>query len=287
MCPVIIDGKKCLKCVLDLSTHLTRFHNLTSSCPEYDAAIKSSLCIQRKVFYKDCSNIKANPLSNDGSAVPCKFSKSSLDKPISNSTLTNNANTSHSNSSLSDFSQCEPEIYGDTIPEFALNQIPPGCINMLSSFKRHLSSVSGGSRSPAFIQKDNFNMHSLLSSLGDEKLFCPLSLNTYITREKQLGKSPSTMLSRILTLRRFIDYLKIYKHSLLPTTENLESLVSMMKGLETSIINQKSKRQQSIMTSNRKRFPHTVEVLREWREKRTTDNCLDVFQSHKKIRILI
>ena len=122
------------------------------------------------------------------------------------------------------------------------------------------------------------NLKIIVYNVGDANLFCIQHLNDCFTHELEHGKSPSTLLSRISSLKRFILYLKIYYRNMLPQSQEIELLVSELRGLEVSLSKQKLKRQRFIMSNNRNQYHNTVQVLRDWRNNRKSDESLLLFR---------
>ena len=102
---------------------------------------------------------------------------------------------------------------------------------------------------------DICNILILRKQLGEMSIFSADFLNSHLTLELQLGKSPSTIQSRLYYFRRFIQFVKIHNPNLLPNRKRLNILLTMIMGIGTSLTKLKSKRQQDVMMKNRENFP--------------------------------
>ena len=235
VCNILVKGAECMTCVIDLPTHLKRVHHLYFPNPQYLNALNDPRVLERQVFYKVKSRYKYNPLSNFD-PVQTNDGHDDVSGDVAD-TLHESRNSLYS---VFDFPSKETgnstSVEATTIFD---NVTSPIIMRSLISFGSHLGTVSGGSRTKAFINMDQTNLKILLSSLGEQHLFCPDRLNKYMTHERKFGKSPSTLLSRILSLNRYIDYMKVYDKSFLPDYIQIDALFLMMRGLEVSLSKQK------------------------------------------------
>ena len=103
-------------------------------------------------------------------------------------------------------------------------------------------------------------------------------INSILSEETKIGKTPITIHSRVKSYERFIRYLKSVNSILLPKTHDFDQLTFMISGVGKSLLRERNNRQKIVMSNNRKRYDHAVEVLQMWREKRHQNSLIDVFQ---------
>ena len=112
----------------------------------------------------------------------------------------------------------------------------------------------------------------------------------FFSHQLNSGKSPSTLSSRLLSLSRFIDYLRVYNSHSLPNASNLQRLLSIIRGIILSSFIRgiilslnmlKKKRQQSIMTKNRNCYTNTVKALEQWRKRSELEKFTNHFDEYK------
>ena len=266
-----------MTCVIDLQTHLNRAHNLYFPDPQFIEAVNDPPIVERQVYFKAESHQRYAVMDLDFPQIA-----------VNNNQVENECNfhsfseKEHSKASIFDFPSKDSD---DTMESSQAAVIPdhrvkPKILQSILSFGNFLLTVSGGLRSQTFINMDQSNLKKLISTLGNQNLFCPEKLNEYVTHEMKFGKSPSTLLSRLLSLARYINYLKVYEDSILPYSKRMNALFAMMHGLETSLSKQKQRRQRDVMSKSRRCYPHTVEVLKGWRSARSSDNSISLFRTY-------
>ena len=154
------------------------------------------------------------------------------------------------------------------IPPRTNEVISEDFVNAITQFREHLWTVSGGFRSDAFSQKDFRNIIHFLNNVGEDSIFRAKDINSYLSLQLKCRSSPSTLSSRVLSLSRFIDYLKVNDAKFLPNEGELQKLTSMLTGVKISLNKLVKKRQRVVMQKNRETYGGTIQVLKEWRDKR-------------------
>ena len=283
----------CSAVVINLHTHLTKIHGLNPSDDLYINAMLNHETFQRRVFFRQ--NIhKRNPNLETNSTVTLSpqllnniEETSSTIGPLSehNGDIEKSATVNYSTFDFPSYDS-ESDEYGENsavyIPKDISHTISQVFLKSIYAFRKHSSTISGGSRSDPFIKMDFRNLICIINNVGEKHLFHASKLNIYISRDIHSGKSPSTLYSRLLSFSRFIEYLKIHKPTLLPVTKKLELLLSEIKGMITSLNKLNKKRQQMIMKKSRENYGNTIEVLKDWRKKRNEDNYLFLFDKYKE-----
>ena len=164
------------------------------------------------------------------------------------------------NHSTFDFPSCDSD--SDEYVEYSAVYVPKDISHTISqvvlksiyAYRKHSSSISGGSRSDSYINVDFRNLICIINNVGEKHSFDASNLNVYISHDINSGKSPSTLYSRLLSFSRFIEYLKTHKPTLHPVTKRLELLLSEIKGMITSLNKLNKKRQQMIMKKSRENY---------------------------------
>ena len=277
-CTVLVNGVECAAIVLDLHIHLIRIHGLTFSNDDYKKAMAYCETFQRSVFFRE-SKHKSNPLYKFDRG--CKIALTSK--------LMCDLKEIVPNPKLDEVSSQDDHSSGDEntfIPNNISNTVSQKISESFFSFRDYSLTISGGSRSLPNAKMDFSNLLIIFNAVGENKFFDPRKLNHFITKELELGKSPSTLHSRLLSLTRYIHFLKIHSPILLPKTKNIDRFVSVINGVQISLCKQRKRRQQFIMAHSREKYPDTIKVLNNWRISRKTDNYLFLFEKHSSNPLL-
>ena len=187
--------------------------------------------------------------------------------------------------SISEYSDTEePQSDYITIPSDVFNinklesQNSKDLIQAIGAFKNFLSTKWGGSKSPRCIQMEISNICRLVNGAGLNNFFNPHVINSILSEETKSGKTPITIHSRVKSYEIFIRYLKSVNSILLSKTHDFDQLTFMISGVGKSLLRERNNRQKIVMSNNRKRYDHAVDVLQMWREKSHQNSLIDVFQ---------
>ena len=282
VCPILVDGLPCSRNVIDLQTHLRRIHSLFPINVEFLQAIDSAKTCKREVFYKDtCSGeVKMNPYSHQlshESSISNSFSDSSIPIPIDQSASSRDIeNSSYDADSDEDNYSIPPLSCSNTFSDNSNTNISLS----LEKFKNFLATTLGGSNSSTSINVTISNIFMLLNAVGERNLFDPETVNLHLTNESKSGKTPSTLIARVDSLSKFVNYVADFQRGVLPNNFELVRFCSIIKGLKKSLFKTKTKRQKIVMSRNRVRYPETIEFLKQWREKRKSLGLLELFEAY-------
>ncbi|KAI6659819.1 hypothetical protein LOD99_10617 [Oopsacas minuta] len=214
----IVTGSRCTingcnNVVKDLPTHLTRFHGLKSTDVAYDKVLKNCESIQRRVFFNQ-NNLKFNPVIdiNDKVTLSSKLLDVIEEKSTENCEIDVGEVDGMEKSDLNDDpfefpegADSNDEILEDNpifIPKNINKTISQHFLNSIYSFRDHSLTICGGSRSLQFRMMDYRNIIFIFNALGEKSFFNSSKLNHHISRELELGKSQSTLYSRLLPISR-------------------------------------------------------------------------------------
>ena len=290
-CYVKSGNQTCSSIVFDLHSHLIRVHGLSTSDQMYAQAFDDASPHEKQVFFAG-DLPRRNPMHDYGrSGIPSITPK--LINTLSTHAILKDKTLDDCVEELDIDSQKNYDVYefppsedidisssNTYIPPQIKDIISQEFINTLNLFREHLGTVSGGSRSETFSRKDFRNIIHFINDVGENSLFLAKSINNYLSIELKRGNSPSTLSSRVLSLSRFIDYLKGNNTSLLPIPGELHKLTSMLAGVKITLNKLGKKRRHVIMQKNRDTFDATIHVLKEWRDKRKDLNYSSLFRSY-------
>ena len=295
-------GQICSECgsyVLNLAVHAMGRHGYSSDSQKFASIIENAAECERKEHFRVQSQVNYNPLSTYSTEKSC------LNYNLALEVIDEEKHTTHVESDVN-HPDCELSndpyhlaIDTNDIAEILVN--PNDCFNMkniknlisnnflmsILDFKEFLSTDWGGSKPEKSINMDISNLIILLNSIGENSFWNPNELNKHLTQEGLFGRAPVTIHSRIRSLRRFIQYLKAFNSEILPQISELDKLVSMMDGVEKTLLRKRTHHQKSIMAANRQNFEHTTAVLMGWREKRLSSNSLEIFDLHREQELLL
>ena len=199
--------------------------------------------------------------------------------------ISQNINTSIPvNSSIFEYSDTEEEQIDDiTTPSdvFNINKLEShnskDLVQAIGAFKNFLSTKWGGSKSPRCIHLEISNICRLVKGAGLNKFFDPHAINFILSEETKGGKTPITIHSRVKSYERFIRHLKSVNSILIPKNQDIDQLSFMISGVGKSLLKERNNRQKVVMSDNRKRYDHAVQVSQVWREKRHQNSLINVF----------
>ena len=120
---------------------------------------------------------------------------------------------------------------------------------------------------------DVSNVRSIFKEIGQKEFWNANSLNSYFTKLTTKGLSSITVYSKLRSLRRFIDYLKLAIPSQLPSSK-LVVVNSMLSGIEKTLLRNRKKDMKKLMSKNRENYQHTISILKRWRKLRVRHNEL-------------
>ena len=170
---------------------------------------------------------------------------------------------------------------GDTFDmKIVQSRVSYGFFNSLVVYEKFLSFVGGSSKSKKSIKVDISNICRLLNGVG-EKLFWDFNtINSYLSKERNSGKTAFTVYSRVRSLCRFIDFVGTHQPSIIPF-QNISIFRSLINGMEKSLLKERKDHQKNIIANNRRNFKHTAHVLKEWRAKRLGKGPFLLFSQYK------
>ena len=155
-------------------------------------------------------------------------------------------------------------------------------IRAVINFKENSSTMLGGSKSVSSISMDVTNIFKVLDSIGEVGFWAAKTLQDHLTKEFESGKSPTTVHARIRSILRFLEYLQLYDPNLIPKSCQVARLEKILKICEKSLLRSRNNRRKNIMAGNRRKYDHTIEVLKQWREKRSDAKALSLFDKFDK-----
>ena len=282
ICPILVNGISCSKHVMDLRAHLRRIHRLSPSDSRFIHAINSATICQKKVFYKSqfVGKLKMNSLEKIGSNGDIQSASDETWRNFESDEATSDPETNCITSSTSDDdSNYLPPVKSSNFPSI-VRPISVKFDNAILSFKHFLPSQWGGSNTKSAVKMHITNIIFLVNGVGEGHLFDPDVLNSYLSKKRDCGINPSTLISRLDSLERFYKYLVSHHPDVLPNRLNRAQVVSLISGVKKSLFKAKNKRQRDVMAKNRENYPQTTDVLKQWREKRKFCNELSLFEDY-------
>ena len=233
----------------------------------------------KEIFYKNSScTLKVNPLGVVNSEAKRLLTTQQVEKCLYQCQPNPDEKDPLPDSESHD---CEDdELENDNFISNIPNSISNNFMEFIQNFRRHSTTIAGGCRSNAFLRMETCNLVILCNNLGESNIFNPTKVNLYISNELSSGKSPSTIQSRLYSIKRFLDYMKSHFPSNLPDDTVIDNLTYLIKGAGTSLSKRKKKRQQRIISDTRRKFPNTIHALNQWREKRNFDSTLNLFPKY-------
>ena len=284
-CPIVVEGVPCSRLVLNLGTHLIRYHSITTSDKQYCDALKGAEFITKEIFYKSSIRVKQNPLhgpiTNKEPIVTPQQSEKSIELYQPETPLLEGFNIDDLDPHSQVYSFTDESDTDDIISSVPTS-ISTSFLQLIFSFRRYSATIAGGCRCISFLKMETTNLMILCNSLGEVNIFNATKVNSFLTQELSSGKSPSTIQSRLYSLSRFLSYLKCYKPAILPNDKQLNDLTCLIKGAGISLSKFKKKRHQVIISKTRKHLPETINTLNQWRKKRKYDNTLHLFSEYAK-----
>ena len=286
----IKTGHKCEICgthVLQLQVHLRNIHGLDSADNQHTSANSDE--ITRRDHFFAVNQVNCNPLHeySKKSKLNCNLVSKIVFKDLSSTISGLKPLPNDSRKDVFDFSS-ESEINDDDIltnPNDILNinnhrNISKVFLDSILDFKDFLSTSLGGCEPPKTITMDISNLCLLINNLGENSIWKPHSLNSYLEKESKC-KAPITVHSRIRSSSRYIKFLQSSDSKLLPDSQQLTLLSTMIDRMEKSLLRKRKSRQKLVMSKNRRNFAHTCSTLTEWRKKRLNCNALGLLEDFK------
>ena len=146
---------------------------------------------------------------------------------------------------------------------------------IIQDFRVFLLTKGGGGRRNTPTKGDISNFRSLLKGIGWENFGDPNILNQYVS---SATCSASTIYCRLRVYERFVHFLRVQLPSLLPSSERLRTVESMLSNLKEALGKDRHLRTKDTMAASRERMPLSFDVLREWRLKRHYVKVKDSFK---------
>ena len=269
VCSIKTSKLKCGVHVLDLANHIKVVHGFDSQYRSFKNAIKSSVTIGRRILFRDETIIKCNPLFNSHS-LPASDVNNVVSTKIQSDGISIPDASNVVSCSTGDGSSTDVDINFDE-SDF------PNYEHLLPKFQNFVVSTSGGSISIKASKIDISNVRSILNRVGQINIWKPHKFNEYITYEKCRDRAPSTIHSKLRSFRRSIGFLENTDQNLLTQPSKLKSFMSMMDGVEKSLLKDRTHQQKFVLERNRKIFYTSIDILKQWRRKRQYLNPSQLF----------
>ena len=138
---------------------------------------------------------------------------------------------------------------------------------VIPEFRSFLLTKGGGGRRNTLIKGDISSFRSMMKEFKWENFWDPNKLNHYVS---SATCAPSTVYCRLRVYERFIHFLRIQMPSLLPTSDQMKAIDSMLCYLKEALGKDRHKRNMHTMAVSRERMPISFDVLRSWRSARAT-----------------
>ena len=282
ICPILVNEIPCSKHVVDLRAHIRKIHKLSPCDNLFIHAINSATVCHKKVFFKRqfVGKLKVNPLEKINRSSDVQSASKRTCRVLELNAVTSDLETDYTSSSSSDdHSSDHSPVKSPNFPSI-VRSISLKLDNAILSFKNFLPSQWGGSNSKSAAKVHITNIIFLLNGVGEGQLFDPDTLNSYLSKKRDFGVTPSTLISRLDSLERFYNYLLSHHPDVLPKSLNRPQVSSLIKGVKKSLFKAKNKRQRDIMAKNREYYPQTIAVLKQWRERRKFSGALSLFRDY-------
>ena len=286
VCPIVDHNVACSKHVLDLHTHLRRINVLSSSDPEFKKSIDTANHCESQAIFKNSSSLQpkfdqsVSQISGDHSN-PIKVSNIPAVIPNDRCEISNTSIFEYIADNDDDSDTQAVAVYSSNFPKIC-TKISNSLESTIQTFKKFLSTTLAGSLSDTSIDMNITNISMIINGVGDVELFNPKSINLHMSIESQHGRTPSTLISRVESLMKFVNYIYYHQHDVFPKDFDHPRFCSMINGIKNSLFKNKSKRQNEIMTLSRGKYPGTIDALKQWREKRVSLDVLDIIRSFDK-----
>ena len=279
-----ISGTICGSRVLDLPTHLIRTHGLSLTDQDFSTAIANSETCNRISHCSDASKLILNPSFNFNDSKVVK-----LTKEIAKGCYDEDKDEFASDKNVGEEETCKQfveavdsdpfclENVGESSKVFYYSDLVKESISKelyssIEQFSDFLRSVYGGAKSVKSIQMDTSNIIILINGIGEKHLFDANKINMFISCEITRGRAPSTSYSRLHSLIRFVDFVKFHNISLIPNSIDVDKFLSIIRGMEHSLLRLRLKRNKLIMSNSRKMYHKTLQVMSEWSKARSSND---------------
>ena len=277
--PKMQVGLICCKCgsiVLNLDYHIRKVHKYERDETEYSEIMHNPGTNERNPHYQSNDAMNYNPLFSN------TLAKSMLKPNLVSKVIDLASSTSEDTTNLIpqafDFPIEDDDNLLDSTNVFSVERLKKdislSLVRSIRSFEQFLSTNWGGSISKKGIAMDIANLCRIVNEVGGRYILNPNSLNKFFTQESNSGITPITTHSRLRSLHRFLDYLKITHSEQLPNEHTIKRLDSLMSGVEKSLLRKSKKQMTVVMSDNRSIYHHSVRVLEQWRNFRTTKHQL-------------
>ena len=245
-------------------------HSILPGDSRCSRIIKASQDCFRRNHYKTDNEVNFNPL----------FNYRQRNFPMDLDTNTRKVSIVSTNSMLtygmsSDGDEEEDQFNASEL-EYPQSDLRQQFIQSIMDFRTFLSTTWGGSKSPESIQMDIANIREIFHHIGENKIWNSEDLNTFFTTQDKRGLSPITIHAKLRSLRRYIDYLNVSHKFLLPNSQNLGILDSLLKGVEKSLLRKRKLAMKNLMGKKRRNYEHTISVMKHWRSLRSIENHLQL-----------
>ena len=240
ICPKIIDNLTSSKHVLDLHTHLKRIHGLSPSDPEFKQCIDSANNCERQAIFKN-SNSAHSKFVQSVSKISDEHSnriKVSNIPDVIPPDLCESKNTSIFEY-IDDNDDDYNAVYSSNFPKIC-TEISNSLDSTIQSFKKFLSTTLAGSLSNTSIEMNITNISIIINGVGELQLFNPKSINSHLSLEAQHGRTPSTLISRVESVLKFVNYIYDHQYDVFPKDFDHRRFCSMMKGIKKSLFKKKA-----------------------------------------------
>ena len=302
-------GVGCNHIVLNLNRHLKVVHKLDNCCSKFEELIARSSAEKPLERKTKLTCLRDNPITTSGSCIDNSkkdlvSSSSGFPYNVTNFQLSNSNETTHldtmsgiyelscisssnSDSDSNSFSDCpliteecdnrmtrnKPIVEScSSLPSISMsgNSFNLTLINqekLIKLFHSFLLTKGGGGRRFTPTKGDISNFRSLIKGIGLENFWNPNSLNEFVSTA---SCTASTTYTRLRVYERFIHFLRVQFPFMLPCSETIKAIESMLVHLKEALGKDRHLRSKTTMAASRERIPISFDVLRQWRVKRHT-----------------
>ena len=97
------------------------------------------------------------------------------------------------------------------------------------------------------------------------KYFDTELINGYFSTQLRIEKVTTKLHYKIQLYRRFIGCIQLKYSDILPDSQKLLTITSMLDGIEKTLSKKRKKRRERVMKPSRNMYRETIEVLENWR----------------------